>query len=116
MKIDKFEDIVAWQKAKELTNAVYRYIDCKRDYSFQDQLRRATISIMNNIAEGFERKSNNELRNFLYIAKGSCGEVRSMLYIARDEGYVSEDLFKKLYGDSVSISRLIAAFIKSLHP
>lgn len=116
MRIDKFEDIVAWQKAKEMTNIIYSLLDCKRDYSFRDQIRRASISIMNNIAEGFERKSNNELKHFLYIAKGSCGEVRSMLYIAKDEGYISQALFNKLYEQSISISRLIAAFIKSLHP
>jgi len=114
MRIDKFEDIMAWQKAKKLTEIIYRQLDCQRDYSFRDQIRRASISIMNNIAEGFERKSNNELRHFLYIAKGSCGEVRSMLYVAKGEGYITSSLFNELYEDSISVSRLLAAFIKSL--
>lgn len=89
MKIEKFEDIIAWQKAKELTLTVYTVFKANRDYAFRDQIQRASISIMNNIAEGFERGSNPDFRKFLFIAKGSCGEVRSMLMIAEELGYLA---------------------------
>ena len=75
MKIERFEDIIAWQKAKELTMLIYARFRDSRDYSFRDQLQRAAVSIMNNIAEGFERRSNKELKQFLFISKGSAGEV-----------------------------------------
>ncbi len=84
MQFTRFEDIIAWEKAKELTNNIYKIFKNNRNYSFKDQIQRATISIMNNISEGYERMNNKEFRNFLSIAKGSVGEVRSMLYIARD--------------------------------
>ena len=83
MKIERFEDIIAWQLAKELTISIYSLFEKSNDYGFKDQIQRASISIMNNIAEGFERKTNNEFKQFLYIAKGSCGEVRSMLIVAK---------------------------------
>ena len=76
-----FEDIIAWQNAKTLTLEIYNSLISCTDYSFRDQIRRASVSIMNNIAEGFERNSDKELRYFLYIAKGSCGEVRLMIYL-----------------------------------
>jgi four helix bundle protein len=79
VKIECFEDIIAWQKAKDVTSKIYAQFRLNRDYGFKDQIQRASVSVMNNIAEGFERKSNAEFRQFLYIAKGSCGEVRSML-------------------------------------
>jgi len=82
MSIEKFENIIAWKKAEELTIVIYsQFKDC-RDFSFRDQIQRASVSIMNNIAEGFERRTNKEFINFLYIAKGSGGEVRSMLNLA----------------------------------
>ena len=71
MGIEKFEDIIAWQKAKTLTVSIYKVFDDSKDYGFKDQIQRATVSVMNNIAEGFERKSNNEFKSFLYVAKGS---------------------------------------------
>lgn len=73
MGIAKFEDIIAWIKAKELTVQIYALIENSKDFGFKDQIQRASVSIMNNIAEGFERKSNNEFRHFLYIAIGTCG-------------------------------------------
>jgi len=84
MKIERFEDIIAWQKAKVLAVDVYQLFGEHRDFGFRDQILRASVSVMNNIAEGFERRSNNEFRQFLYIAKGSCGEVRSMLILAKE--------------------------------
>ncbi len=84
MRIDKFEDVIAWQKAKELTIMIYRVFADSKDFSFRDQIQRAAVSVVNNIAEGFERRTNNEFKHFLYMAKGSCGEVRSMLYISKE--------------------------------
>ncbi len=84
MRIGRFEDVIAWQKAKELTIQIYKLFEQSKDFGFKDQIQRASVSIMNNIAEGFERKSNNEFRQFLFVAKGSCGEVRSMLILAKD--------------------------------
>lgn len=112
--IIRFEDIITWQKARNLAQIVYREFRDIRDFSFRDQIRRATVSIMNNIAEGYERRSNNEFRQFLYIAKGSCGEVRSMLYVAIDEGFISQQMFDDLYEKSVVISKMLAKLIYSM--
>lgn len=114
MKIEKFEEIIAWQKAKELTFNIYRQFRCCKDFSFKDQIQRASVSIMNNIAEGFERNTNKELKNFLFISKGSCGEVRSMLYLAIEFNYITENEFKKYFDLSVEISKLLSGFIKTL--
>ncbi|MDR0363570.1 MAG: four helix bundle protein [Bacteroidales bacterium] len=77
MLIERFEDIIAWQKAKQLTIIVFKLFEKSKNFCFKDQINRASISIMNNITERFERKSNKEFKYFLFIAKGSCGEVRS---------------------------------------
>ncbi len=114
MRIGKFEDIIAWQKGKEITLDIYSVFKNCRDYSFRDQIQRASVSVMNNIAEGFERQSNKELRQFLYIAKGSCGEIRSMLYLALDLGYVSKNKYDKLCEQTTQISKILAGFIKTL--
>lgn len=114
MRIKKFEDIIAWKKAGELTINIYKEFKICRDFSFKDQIQRAAVSIMNNIAEGFERRTNKEFINFLYIAKGSCGEVRSILYLAIKLNYISEDNFKTNYKLSIEISRLISGLIKTL--
>ena len=114
MKINKFEDIIAWQKAKELTLLIYRVFKNNRDFSFKDQIQKAAVSIMNNIAEGFERSGNNELKKFLYISKGSCAEVRSMLILALDLKYISKEDQFKIYNLSVEISKILSGFIKTL--
>jgi four helix bundle protein len=114
MSIEKFEDVIAWQKGRILISLVYKEFKLSRDFAFKDQIQRAAISICNNIAEGFERKSNKELCRFLYISKGSCGEVRSMLYIAVDLGYIKKDSFDEMYKLSSEISRILAGLIKSL--
>jgi len=114
MKISKFEDIIAWQKSRVLVNDCYYIFKNLRDYSFRDQICRAVVSIMNNIAEGYERMSNKEFRNFLFIAKGSCAEVRSMLYLAVDLGYISKEKFDKLYCATEEISKVLSGFIKTL--
>ncbi len=114
MTIEKFEDIIAWQKAKGLTIDVYKQFNSCRDYGFRDQVQRASVSIMNNIAEGFERRGDKEFKHFLFIAKGSCGEVRSMLYLALEFGYLSKDDFNRFYNLSLEISKLLSGFIKAL--
>ena len=114
MIIDKFEDVIAWQKARQLTLRLYSVLKSLKDFGFRDQIWRASVSIMNNIAEGFERKGHKEFSRFLFIAKGSCAEVRSMLYLAKDLNYISEDEFNFLYNQTMEISKLIGGFIRSL--
>ena len=114
MKIEKFEDVIAWQKAEDLAILVYKVFKSSKDFSFKNQVERAVVSIMNNIAEGFERRSDKELINFLYIAKGSCGEVRSMLHLGRKLGYINDVEFSNLNNVSLEISRILSGFIKSI--
>ncbi len=97
MRIERFEDIIAWQKAKTMTVMIYGMFEQCKDYSFKDQIQRTFVSIMNNIAKGFERKTNNEFKQFLFIAKGSSCEVRSMLYLAKELKRISENDFIILF-------------------
>jgi four helix bundle protein len=116
-KITRFEDIESWKRARVLTKQVY---DCTneqrfaKDFGLKDQIRRASVSTMSNIAEGFERNGNQEFIQFLATAKGSSGEVRSQLYVALDQGYISDSQFRVLYDDAEGISKLIAGFIDYL--
>lgn len=89
MKIEKFEDILAWQKSRNFVGSIYDSFKQNKDFAFRDQITRAAVSVMNNIAEGFERRGDKELKYYLYISKGSCGEVRSMLYLAADLKYIT---------------------------
>ena len=114
MKVNRFEDIIAWQKSKELAANIYTIFNDSKDYSFRDQIQRAAVSIMNNIAEGFERKSNNEFKQFLYIAKGSCGEVRSMLILALELKKITKDEYTKQHTLAEEISKMLSGFIKTL--
>jgi four helix bundle protein len=115
MKFERFEDIVGWQKAKELTIEIYKqFNDCK-DFSFRDQIRRASVSIMNNIAEGYERQSNAEFKRFLFIAKGSAAEVRSMLILAKEFEYISAHTCNELLFKSEEISKILSGLIKTLN-
>src|SRR5215468_5829156 len=90
-RIDRFEDLIAWQKSRALTGNIYQ-VTCEgpfaRDFGLKDQIRRAAVSIMSNVAEGFERNRPGEFHQFLSVAKGSCAEVRSQLYVAHDAGYL----------------------------
>jgi four helix bundle protein len=116
-RIERFEDIAAWQKARELTRMVYQLTqsgEFSRDFGFRDQARRAATSIMSNIAEGFERGGNKEFRRYLAIAKGSVGEVRSQLYVALDAEFLSQSQFDQLCNLAVEVSRLISGFIRHL--
>ena len=106
--------MISWQKAKNLTIDIYEEFRDSKDYGFRDQIQRASVSIMNNIAEGFERRGDKEFKHFLFITKGSCGEVRSMLYIALEFNYLSTEQFKEHFGMSVEISKLLSGFIKTL--
>lgn len=114
MAIKDFEDIIAWQKAKALGLLVYKLFKDTKDFSFRNQIQRAAVSISNNIAEGFDHNSDKELRRFLFMAKGSCAEVRSMLLLAREIGFISEDEWRQAYDSSIEVSKLINGFIRSL--
>ncbi|MCU0377949.1 MAG: four helix bundle protein [Bacteroidales bacterium] len=114
MKIERFEEIIAWQKAKDLTTTLYFLFKDNRDFSFRDQILRASISVMNNIAEGFERGSDKDFKHFLFIAKSSSGEVRSMLYLAADLKYIDFIKFNELLEKSTEISKLLSGLIKTL--
>jgi four helix bundle protein len=98
--IERFEDIEAWKRARVLTRKIYavsRTGAFARDFGLKDQMRRASVSSMSNIAEGFERDGTGEFIHFLTMAKGSSGEVRSQLYVALDENYITQDQFEDLY-------------------
>jgi four helix bundle protein len=114
MKIERFEDIIAWQKAKVLTIKIYSLFRESKDFGFTNQIQRASVSIMNNIAEGFERKGDKEFKHFLFIAKGSCGEVRSMLVLAKELNFISENDNSELYSLSEEISKILSGLIKTL--
>ncbi|MBN1480419.1 four helix bundle protein [candidate division KSB1 bacterium] len=114
MKINRFEEIIAWQKAKVLTVKIYSLFGNSKDYGFKDQILRASVSVMNNIAEGFERRTNNEFKHFLYVAKGSCGEVRSMLLLAKELGKIEQRQADQLCSQSEEISKILSGFIKTL--
>jgi four helix bundle protein len=94
--VQRFEDLLAWQKARVLTREIYKSLRVCRDYGFTDQIQRASISVMSNIAEGFESGTRDSFVNYLYIAKGSCGEVRAQLYAAYDIGYLNIQIFEDL--------------------
>jgi four helix bundle protein len=115
--IEKFEDIVAWQKARVMTQGIYectRTGQFSRDYGLKDQIQRSSVSTMSNIAEGFERSGDNEFLQFLSTAKGSCGEVRSLLYVALDQAYITPVAFTELSDRSAEVCRLIAGFMAYL--
>jgi four helix bundle protein len=115
--IERFEDMEVWQQARIIVKKIYS-ATCQgkfsRDFGLREQIQRAAVSIMSNIAEGFERGTNKEFIQFLFIAKGSAGEVRSQLYIALDLGYIENDTFNSLNADLTSISRQISGFIQYL--
>lgn len=116
--IRRFEEIEAWQIGRELVNAVYALTAVgpfAKDYGLKDQIQRAAVSVCSNIAEGFERCGNKEFANFLWIAKGSAGEVASQLHHAKDVGYISADDFTRLYELTEAIRGKLYNFIQSLH-
>jgi len=115
--IERFEHIGAWQKARVLTREVYvltRDAPACRDFRYIDQIRSASCSIMSNIVEGFERDGNAELKQFLYVAKASAGEVRSQLYVGLDVGYFTVPDFQRLMALVTEVVRMVAGFIRYL--
>ncbi len=114
MSSKKFEDLDVWQKAKEFSVLLYKVTNepsFKKDFGMIDQLRRASVSIVSNIAEGYERNGNKELVQFLSFAKGSAGEIRAQLHIARELEYINENQFKELYEKISALSKMLAGFI-----
>jgi len=116
--IKRFEDIDAWQKARKLSKEIYDITNIgkfSKDYDLKNQIRRASGSVMDNIAEGFERGGKGEFIQFLGISKGSCGEVRSQLYRALEQEYIEKEKFDKLYDFSNEISKMIKGLITYLN-
>jgi four helix bundle protein len=116
-KIERFEDIIAWQKARVLTKEVYAATKVGsfiKDFGLKDQIQRSSVSTMSNIAEGFERGGDKEFIQFLSNSKGSCGEVRSHLYVAFDQEYITQNTFDELFAKSNEVSRLISGFMTYL--
>ena len=108
--VDKFEDLIAWQKARTLTGRVYEITNdgaFARDFGLRDQIRRAAVSVMSNLAEGFARGGRAEFRQFLVVAKGSCSELRSQLYVANDVGYITDAKFESLMAETDELQRII---------
>ena len=113
MDDDTFENLEVWQEAIELAARVYELFRQCRDFSFRDQIHRAAVSISNNIAEGYERDSNADFIRFLFIAKGSCGEVRSQAYLARRVRLLADADAKQLVADAKRLSKRIKRLIDS---
>lgn len=116
-RFERFEEIVAWQKAYEATLDIYRITNTpgfSRDFGLRDQIRRAAVSVMANIAEGHGRKSNSEFANFLNIARGSAAEVQSHLHVAVGLGYIDQPEFDRLYALLTEVSRMTLALARYL--
>ena len=116
-KISKFEDIIAWQKALELSDLIYSHSNkdnFAKDFGLRDQMRRASVSVVSNIAEGFEREGNNQFIYFLLVAKASAGELRAQLYIARNQKYITKQEFEILNIKVLEVSKTISGFITYL--
>jgi four helix bundle protein len=117
MKVNSFEDLKVWKDSRILVKSIYQLTSngkFNKDFGLREQIQRASVSIMNNIAEGFERNNNKEYIKFLGYSKGSAGEVRSMLYVATDLGYISQDSFKIHYQMAINIITQLSNFIKYL--
>lgn len=116
-RIEKFEDLEAWKLARKTTRLIYSATakgGFAKDFALANQIRRAAISILSNIAEGFERNGDKEFIQFLTVAKGSCGEARAQLYVAFDQAYLDESEFAELEKRLSEISRMISGLIKYL--
>jgi four helix bundle protein len=116
-RVTRFEDLIAWQKARALNKQVYLATlrePFARDFGLSRQIQRAVASIPSNIAEGFERRSPGEFHQALTVAKGSCGEVRTQLYLALDLGYLAEPEFEALMAQATEVARLVSALRASV--
>lgn len=117
MKVKRFEDLIAWQKARELTRQIYlltKKEPFSKDYGLREQIQRASVSIMSNLAEGFERGSSAEFHQFLVIAKASCAELRSQLYVALDIGYIPQEDFEQSINLAIEVSLIIGGLRASV--
>lgn len=115
MKIERFEDLKCWQKARELTRTIYEYVKREgfsKDFRLSGQITGASISVMNNISEGFDSGSNKEFARFLSYSRRSCSEVQNCLYIALDQDYIVEDEFEKSYTDCEETRKIIDGLIR----
>ena len=116
-RIERFEDFIAWQKARALAAEIYKVTDegkFARDFGLRDQIRRAAVSVMSNIAEGFERGRSTEFHQFLSIAKASCAELRSQLYIALDAGYLNQEIFSGLMMRATEVGQIVGGLRTSV--
>ena len=117
VKVQRFEDLIAWQKARDLTKQIYlatRSVDFSKDFGLAGQIQRAAVSVMSNLAEGFERGSAADFHRFITIAKASCAEVRSQLYVALDIGYLSKNEFDKLTTLAEEVSKILGGLKTSV--
>ena len=117
MKITHFEEIQAWQEARKLTKEIYKFtkkIAFRKDFNLTSQIQRDVISIMENIAEGFDRHSKKDFAHFLNFASASASEVQSHLYVALDQGYITEEEFNVAYSQAQKAKALINGFIAYL--
>ncbi len=114
MKVNEFEELIAWQKSQDLTVVIYETLSHVNDFRFRNQIFGASVSISNNIAEGFEKNSNKVFSRFLKISKGSCGEVRSMLHLAERLRMISNIQMNDLIVNCREVSKIIGGLIKSL--
>lgn len=114
MSSRKFESLTVWQNSRSFVNTIYDMMEDNKDWGFRDQIQRAAVSIMNNIAEGFESGSDAKYINFLNISKGSCSEVRSMLYLCLDRGFCSQEQFEHLRIQATEISSQLYRLIEYL--
>jgi four helix bundle protein len=114
MKITRFEDIESWQEARLLVKEIYGYFRDCRDFGFKDQVQRAAVSIMSNIAEGFERRGNKEFVHFLSVSRGSLSEVKSLSYAALDVGLLTAEQFESVEKRCNKLNALLNGFIRYL--
>ena len=115
--VKKFEDLQVWQKSRAVNVQIYKLSNkntFSRDFALRDQIRRAAISIVSNIAEGFERNGNKEFNQFLSIAKGSAGEIRAQLYIAKDLEYITEEEFNDTMSSLAEVSKMLSGLMNYL--
>jgi four helix bundle protein len=115
--IKRFEDIEAWQKARELAKTIYDVTaggKLSRDFGLRDQMRRSAVSILSNIAEGFERGGDKEFIQFIAMAKGSSAEIRAQLYVGLDQGYIAQEVFDRISDFTIQISKMLSGLMKYL--
>jgi len=113
VKASSFEDLEIWKEGMRTCIKVYEILSKCKDYGLKDQMQRASVSVPSNIAEGFERQTNKELIHFLYIAKGSCGELRTQLYLAKELKYITSEDFTLLLEKTKHLSMMLSNFIQA---